>query len=395
MLKSLVFLLLGLATSITAGIPPQPLGSVNLVHALWASWGSDPASLTDIATAAKEACTVRGFTTVRVGASPFWPSQFSLFLSNETAFWELADPFVDALSQGGCHAVFSIFWNIFGLPDLYGEPLGKMVAGALGDSTSRSYAASLRYIDAFVGRYGSSPYIAAWELTNEFNLLFDLDQSSLCVCCHGPGSPSFRTRADNVSTDGGVALLTAWATRIRAADPLGRPISSGNGLARPMAQHLRASYLLPGRDWKDDTYEEFLVNFNDTSACCEWASVHLYPGSDNARWNKTGPNDPSIVWYAQAAAAQAGKVLMVGEFGELPGAGVSPAAPRPFVSGLLEALLSPQTPGLKGVTALALQWTWEFGSQNGTQNSGWALWPGVTQGAIDALVSYNGNRTTT
>ena len=247
-----------------------PLGSVNLVHALWAAWGTDSTPLAGVAAAARQACTDRGFTTVRVAASPFWPSQWALFLSNETAYWEAVVPFTEALSAGGCVVVYSLFWNIFALPDLYGEPLGALVAGAQGDSSSRSFAASLRYIDAFLGQnFAKSRMVAAWELTNEFNLLFDLDQSTLCVSCGGPGSPSQRTKADNVSTDGGVALLNAWADRIRAADPLGRPISSGNGLPRPAAEHLRASYLHPGRDWTEDTFAQFKSNFADISSCCE------------------------------------------------------------------------------------------------------------------------------
>ena len=125
----------------------------------------------------------------------------------------------------------------------------------------------------------------------------------------------------------------------------------------------------------------------------QWASAHIYPGKDIARWGKTGENDPSIVWYVQAAVAAARKVLIIGEFGQLPDPNASPGAPRPFVTGLLSALANPQPPGLAGVTSLALMWTWEFGNQNGTTNNGWALWPNVTDGAIDALMWYNGNRT--
>jgi hypothetical protein len=385
--------LLVLLSAVCASAAPsqQPLASVNLVHALWAPWNTTAVSLSGIASAAKSACAERGFTTVRVAGSPFWPTQgWPLYLADEAAYWAAAAPFADALAAGGCSMVYNLFWDIFVLPDLFGEPLGALVAGALGDTSSKSFATSLRYIDAFVGKFAASQPVAAWELTNELNLLFDLDMSTQCPCCGGPGAPKVRTRADNISTDGGIALLTAWAARIRAADPLKRPISTGHGLARPSAEHLRAAYLKPSRDWTPDTFPEFEKNLADISSCCEWASVHLYPGTDNARFGKTGPNDPTIVWFAQAAAAAANKTLLVGEFGELPLPGSSPDAPRPFVDGMLNALAKPQPPGLAGVTAAALQWTWEFGDQNGTDNGGWALWPGVTDGAIDAMIAYNG-----
>lgn len=374
----------------SSAVPAKPLGSVNLVHALWVGWGTDTAdTLSGVRAASAGACADRGFSTVRVAASPFWPLQWALYVTNETAFWEKAAPFVDALSSGGCSVVYSLFWNIFALPDLFGEPLGVLVAGARGDNSSKSFAASLRYIDSFVAQFGASPRIVAWELTNEANLLMDLDMSTQCPSCGGPGSPTKRGKADNISTSDGIALLTAWADRVRAADPLGRPISSGNGLARPAAQHLRASYFLPSRDWTQDTFAEFETNFADINSCCEWASAHVYPGPDNARWGKTTDNDPTIVWYIQAAAAAAQKTLLVGEFGELPLPGSSPGAPRPFVDGLLAALANPQPPGMTGITSLALCWTWEFSSQNGTDNNGWAMWPGVTDGLIDSLIKYN------
>jgi len=327
-----------------------------------------------------------------VAASPYWPAQWALYLSNETAYWEAAVPFAEALTAQGCNAVYTLFWNIFSLPDLFGESLGSLVAGAQGDGSSLAFNESLRYIDAFVGRFAQSQSVTAWELTNEFNLLFDLDQSSFCNSCNGPGAPSRRTKADNVSTDGGILLLTAWADRIRSVDPLKRPISSGTSLPRASAEHLRASYLLPGRNWTEDTFFDFEKNFGDVSSCCEWASAHFYPGEDNARWGKTTAEDPTIVWYVQAAASSRGKTLFVGEFGQLPSPGMDPAAPRPFVTGLLDALENPLSPGMRGVTSLALMWTWEFGNQNGTEHNSWALWPGVTQGAIDSLLWYNGNR---
>lgn len=385
-------LLLCAARSASSAASSPPLASVNLVHALWAAWGTTDAPLASIAEAARSACAERGFSVVRVAGSPFWPQQgWPLYFSNESAYWAAAAPFAAALETSGCAPIWSVFWNIFALPDYFSEPLGAMVEGARGGAPSRSFTASLSYIDAFVSRFAAQP-TTGWELTNELNLLMDLDMSTQCPCCNGPGAPKTRSRADNISTDGGVALLSAWAARIRAADPLRRPVSTGLALARPAAEHLRASYLLPHRDWTPDTFDEFSANMAAISSCCEWASVHLYPGPDNARFGKTGANDPTIVWYAQAAAAAANKSLLLGEFGEQPGPGASPNAPRPYVDGMLRALAQPQPPGLDNTVA-ALAWTWEFGDQNGTSNTGWALWPGVTQGVIDSLMNYNGNRT--
>ena len=68
--------------------PAQPLASVNIVHALWAAWNTTTVPLAGIATAAHAACADRGFTTVRVAGSPYWPTQgYPLYLANETAYW--------------------------------------------------------------------------------------------------------------------------------------------------------------------------------------------------------------------------------------------------------------------------------------------------------------------
>ena len=374
----------------------RPLASVNLVQALWNVWaGGDGLAAT--AAAAQAACAGRGFTTLRVAGSPFWPIEWATYKANKTAFFEQARQGMEALVAGGCtRIIVTLFWNIFALSDLHGEPLGALTAGARGAGASTSYAASLAYIDEFVGAFKAMPQVAAWELTNEFNLLYDLDQSGSTNCCApSKGTPASRTRADNVSTSDGGSLLTAWASRIRSVDPT-RPISSGHGIPRPSAMHLRDSYHAPGRDWTPDTLPEFYAIFAQVAECCEWASAHVYPGADNARWNRTGAEDARMLFYLQAATAAAAAAqarptrLLVGEFGQLPADGVDPAAPRPFVDALLQALATTQPPGVQGVTEAALLWVWEFGSQNGTENRGWAVWPGVTQGLVDALQAFNG-----
>jgi hypothetical protein len=61
-------------------------------------------------------------------------------------------------------------------------------------------------------------------------------------CAPSMGTPAVRTQADNVSTDGLMAVMSDLAEAIRASDALGRPVTSGHALPRPEAEHLRASY---------------------------------------------------------------------------------------------------------------------------------------------------------
>ena len=385
-----------LAAAATAS-PPPPLG-VNIIDALWSVWASGSPGAAHTAAAASSACASRALTTIRFAATPYWPDDLSQWRTNATAYWASADAGMAALTGGGCtRLVPSLFFNIWAMADLFQEPLGALAIGAAG-GPSAAFSACLAYIDQFVGRYAHLPQIAAWELANEVNLLFDLDQSTMCNnCVPARGSPGVRTRADNVSTADGDAVWRAFAARVRAADggpQRSRPVSSGHSKARPSAEHLRASYHAPGRDWGLDTEAQFAANFALQQGCCEWASAHIYPGADSARWGKTGENDATILLYLQAAAAEAGRArelplqLYIGEFGALPtGPANDPNAPRPFVDAFLNLLgegASTPPPGVDGMTVAATYWVWEFGGQNGT----WALWPGVTDGVIASLERY-------
>lgn len=394
-----------LVAGVLAAGAQRPPASVNIVGAFWSAiWDGDN-GIAQTAAAATDACLRRNFSFVRFGASAFWPSEQSLWLNNSEAYWNLMDQTIDALESGGCtHLVPSLFWNSFCFADLMGEPLGQLAAGARGQP-SRSWRATLDYIQQFVSRYSSRSSIYMWELGNEWNLLVDLDQSKFCNSCNPPsGTPSFRTRADNVSTADWQVISTAWAAAIRSYDPQLRPIGSGHAVPRPDAEHLRASYGDPNHtDWRNDTYDQFVTNLGDVHTCCDMVSAHIYPGPDLVRWgNLTDPLSADMLLYIQAAVqavnAQSGKEMKiyVGEYGQLP-AGKDPAsfnASRPFVDAMLSLLAATApgvppsqvpAPGVAGLTAFSMAWVWEFGSQNST----WSLWPGQTEGVIQSLLAYN------
>ena len=377
--------------------------SVNIIDAVWNVVGAGGGGVNVTAAAAAAACGARGLTAVRFAATPYWPDDLRAWRDDPVVYWAAVDGAMAALAASCNYLVPSLFFNVFAVPDLTGAPLGSLAFGARGGA-SPAWAAMTAYAAQFVARYAQLP-IGAWELFNELNLLFDLDASTMCTACApARGTPAARTRADNVSTDDGVAVLAALAAVVRAADPSARPVSSGHSLPRPCAEHLRASYYAPERDWGNDTVPQFFGNLADVNAAVDLASVHVYPGADNARWGETTADAPTILLWAQAAVANASAArvaggraplaLYLGEFGALPAPGASPAAPRPFVDATLALLRAtgaasgnPPWPGVAGSTALATIWVWEFGGQNST----WALWPGATDGVIESIVAYNQN----
>lgn len=394
---------------LSAAAVRQPLASVNIVDALW-SVDMVHADASSTLRAATEACTTRGFTTVRWGATLFWPNDMALWRANATGYWAGVDAAVHALEAGGCtRLVPSFFWNAYLFPDMVGEPLGSLAVGARGWPTSLAWNLTNVYLVEFLGRYAHRPSMYMWELGNEFNLLVDIDQSAGCYACNPPGgTPPHRTRADNISTADWMAISTGWAATIRAADASGRRIGSGHAVARPSAEHLRASYTTPNAtDWREDTFAQFTQNLGDTHVACDAASVHLYSGPDLVRWgNLTSETSGDILLWVEAAAASVGAArgrpltVYVGEFGQeavVPAGGgpPDPNATRPFVDDILRVLAvsgpgvppaDVPPPGVPGVVDFATAWVWEYPGQNGT----WALWPGVTDGVISALVEYNG-----
>jgi hypothetical protein len=413
----------------------RPPAGVNFADALWRVLDDPVNGLPSTRAAARAACTDYGLSSVRFGASPFWPDTFvsswAAGAANRTAYWATVDGVMQAFVDGGCaHLVPSLLFNTFMIVDAAKEPLGQLAAGARAQAqaqaqglptttttttttTTLSWTWAVEYVTEFVARYGpwnasdvagGGPLVVAWEITNEFNLLVDLNQTDFCNECNPPrGTPSSRTLADNVSTDDWVAISAGLADAIRAADPLpGRPVSGGTALARTSAQHLRASYTLPDRDWTNDTFAEFVDNFADIHACCEWASVHIY-ADDGGRWGGGqgggAANASDLILFAQQAAAQVSAkrgsplLLYLGEYGELPGPD-GLAAPRPFVGAVLDVLAStapgspggpPPPPGVAGQTALATIWVWEYPGQNVS----YSLYPGLTEGVNGQLVAYN------
>lgn len=231
----------------------RPSVGVDIIDAVWSVFsGGD--GVQHVQTAAQSACEQRGLTSVRFAAMPYYPVDFVGYLNTPESYWTTMDCAIHALIDGGCNKLIpSFFFNAFTVSDTVKEPLGMLSTGArAGGASTASWNTSNQYLVDFITRYGDSPAIAAWEIGNEWNLLCDIDQSTLCVACNPPGgTPSFRTRADNISTSDWMVISAGWASTIRAADPLHRPITSGHAVARPAAEHLRASYYAAERDWSE------------------------------------------------------------------------------------------------------------------------------------------------
>ena len=351
-----------------------PRASVNAVFLLWSYLGQSPlppaAARAQAAAAMRDACS-RGFTVLRFAGSAFWPLQMNqTYLAQPRAFWAAWDALVADARAAGCRLLPSLHWLDWMWPDLYGEPAGVFFNLS---APSQSRAAALAYTTELVSRYSADATIAGFEVGNEWNLNADLDMAGATWGCDpAMGTPAVRTAADDRSTDAVVALGALVAATVRAADGLRRPVSSGHALPRPAAQHLRRS----PPSWEPDSLADFFANMKEIHQYADLASVHIYAGADNARWNKTDQG-AGILQYARAAADAAGKCLFVGEFGD-----PTPAGGRPFLHAVAAAV-----PAF-GIS-IAAAWVWEFLQASATVFANYSLVPGRDDAAIAALQALN------
>ena len=223
-------LLFAAALAAAASLPSDGFASVNMVDLLWSYAGLTAGNASYARASMRAACSARGFTFIRFAAAPFWAKDLErVYLGNASGFWATTDALVADAAGAGCQLMPSLFWDMFTFADAFGEPAGVVFDELLGPSRARD--AMEAFAVAYARRYAASSTIVAFELGNENNLLWDLNeteaQNSICVPC---GSPPFRTSADNVSTAAGVAVQVRLAS-LFAGDFSGMVPDSTEGTA--------------------------------------------------------------------------------------------------------------------------------------------------------------------
>ena len=397
-----------------------PLIGVNLRSAAWGPLsGADPSL---IRAAASAACT-RNMTFVRFPAGPQYPDGAAAYLANETQFWATMDAAFGALLAVGCVDLMpTLFHNPFVFSDLSSTPLALLAKAARNESKNvAAWDMHLTYIDKFVRRYSSYPSIVAWELTHELNLLFDmpLSQSLLYDTGLAPGSPwlspanktpTARLLTDSITTRDGMDILKAWAAQVRAADPQLRPVSAGHAVPRVNAEALRLrspdAVSLAPQPAAADSLSDFLTNLNVTHSGFDWVSLHLVPNAPDvglARWGagEGGGGVQQVLQWATAFAANASKMVLLGQFGAPPSPGSSRATPRALVNDTVAALqllavgadADAAVPGQLGLVAFAALANWMEGGANSTALG--AVWPDLDQGVVAAVQAHDAQHTET
>ena len=244
---------------------------------------------------------------VRFAACGFWPNDFKLYREDKEAYFRLLDGVVKSAEAHGIGLIPSLFWAIFSVPDLVGEPVS-----AWGDAASKTRAFMRTYTQEVVTRYVDSPAIWAWEFGNEYSLAADLPKAGE----HFPpvvpnlGTPGKRSDADAVTSTMINDALRDFAETIRPCDKR-RPITSGHSLPRPAAWHLQHD-----GTWDQDTREQFSANLHERRIPpANLVSVHVYPPEVDTRFDGTYYEE--LLDLTVSAAHSDRCAVFVGEFGAL------------------------------------------------------------------------------
>jgi hypothetical protein len=298
-----------------------------------------------------------GFKVIRFAASGFWPVDHKLWfdVSTRSKFFEALDTVFEDAKMFNVQLIPSLMWNQFSFVDICrNNSMSKLMKS----TTSCSHQNAKIFTQMVVQRYSIkySNQIKAWELGNELNNLVDLDlakqQPSIAPAL---GTPKFRTSADNFTTVDMMRFQSNMNSWIRAFDTQ-TPISSGLTIARPSAWHLRNSYFLKNRNWSKDTQKEYIQTIIDQNECCNFISMHLYPGIDNIRWNMS--TSQVLKYTIETIKNKFGeqKQIYLGEFGvSLPDRRNPSSLNYNFTSEILNVV--------KEEVLLATYWVWQFQGQ--------------------------------
>ena len=290
---------------------------------------------------------------IRFACCGFWPNDWNLYRSNKDEYFRRMDRFVAEARKRNIGLIPSLFWYDACISDVVGEPRNQW-----GNPRSKTIAFMRQYVNEVVGRYLHERAIWAWELGNEYSLGADLPNAAQ----HRPpvhlnlGTAAARSAEDDLTHEMVVTACAEFAKAVRALDSK-RPITTGNSLPRPAAEHLRRE-----KSWTHDSPDDFELNLlSVTPSPCNLISVHLYP-FDKERFNAKDMPYAQTLQRCMRAARRGGKALFVGEFGAPDSQ--KDGGPETARKQLIEMIAAIESTGVP----LAALWNFDLSSQESSLN---------------------------
>ena len=335
-----------------------------------------------------------GVTYFRVSATGFAPAAYNepgdldLYISNPAAYFTLFDRMLSDLNNNGIKIVPVFLWNATQFPSITGETLLTMLT----NPNSKSYLLLQRYIADFISHYKDNPAIDFYELTNELNLLADLDVVS--DCNNNNPYPKTCFPLSNFTTDQMITFTSRLAGYIKSLDP-NHLISSGFSIPRLAAEHLRQQpgFSPQGPDFTLDSVAEFQKNLIDIHQGLDIVSIHFYNMPveslgirDSERFGIKGATNADLLEIVKGTTDTAGKLLYIGEFGDF----------EPFIREDRRSLFAQAV--LAKIVELKIPfsspWVWEYYQfatylESNNANTIFSLEPGLTDVFIATIKNAN------
>jgi hypothetical protein len=288
----------------------------------------------------------------RFMASGYWPVDFKLYLEDKKQYFSLLDEFVKEAEKHKLGLIPSLFWYYAAVPDLVGESMNQW-----GNSKSKTNQFMRTYTREFVSRYKDSPAIWAWEFGNEYSLHVDLPNAAQ----HRPkvhpelGTAKSRSENDDLTHKNLGVALEEFAKEIRKLDK-NRLIMTGNAIPRASAWHMSHN-----KSWDLDSKKQYRqILLRDNPDPFNSLSIHWYPGLNSKGQAKRFAGQKlgvaGVLKASMTIAKQAGKPLIVGEFGISQNDGTDKVVRSRFLD-LMKAIDKSGVP-------LALLWVFDFSAQD-------------------------------
>ena len=225
---------------------------------------------------------------VRFSCGPYYASQMHYYTEQKTKYLQNLDYLANLCDEGHILLIPSFFWNTSCVPEYCGEDIT-----AWGVESSKTFDFMKSYVADIVGTLKDHKCLAAWEFGNEFSLQADIGIAGYT-----------QIPATDVQT-----AYRGFANAVKAADPEGRLICSGNSIMRNSQWHQ-----FHEASWGTDSFAQY-EEITDvmTPDPMKGMSEHIY--EDSRSFSDLGDvNRTYQVIWAKRAAKDLGKVYYVGEF---------------------------------------------------------------------------------
>ena len=170
-----------------------------------------------------------------------WRNQY---FTDPEGYFDLLERLFDKAAECNIGLVPSFFWTMY-LLDYYGEHYVPAFENAA-TNNSQTITFMMDYTTMLVERFASHPAILMWEFGNEYNLQMDLPNWQDL-------NPGKDASLDKPTIAIHTQVIERWADTIRAADPYGRLIASGD------AEYRKSNYnQYINNSWQEDSYDEHM-----------------------------------------------------------------------------------------------------------------------------------------